>query len=1256
MKSNSWFKELSYDNLKKAFKIPPKEFSILPFWSWNDTLDPDKIRFQIDEMLNKGISGAFIHARAGIETSETPYFSEGWWKAIKAAIEYGSQKKFFSILYDEDKWPSGAAGGRVVAENPIFAKVGLKVEKWEITGKRKICLDFSGDIITILAAKVIKHGKIDPESIINLSSKSGQLWTIPEGNWCIAAFIKVKDSGIQIDYLNKEAVSKFIEITHKEYYKRFDKFFGTTVPGIFFDEIYAHIPNADFVWSRFFLEDFERIKGYDLKPFLLHLIFDTGTLTPKVRCDYFDVFTTLYTEAWFKQIALWCQKHNIWLIGHTIETIRDYYSQGNYFSTWTPVQIPGTDNEDYRYTFPPRIRWFKPKQHSSLCHLYNKKRAAVEAMGGGGWVMAPEEYKIGFYMLGVYGLNLFIPHLFHYSTDNSKTMEDWPPSWFYRNPYWKYFNKLANLASRVSFMGSQGNHVCDVGILYPITSLWAQHSEKKEDVGTLGGGETGNVLEIQYNAIQETLLDNLIDFDIIDPESIIKSDFINNKLKITDESYSVIILPPVSTIRRSVIEKVKAFFNNGGTVIAFNTLPTASMEKGKEDGFVMNACKEIFGFDPRSIRIGYFEIDEKVEKEYITNQNTKGGKAYFTKWIKYLPEILSTVINRDIIIVEGNSSCLRILHRRTEDKEIYFLVNELKSYKTVRISFRQNGKPELWNPETGELTNISNYIEIDERTEIPLTFLPMEGYYIVFTQSKEKSSMMISRTNLYEGRITKKTGDKVFIDGWIKSNMNKISATLENRESNNIKSLYFEFDNSKQLSPINLNEKWMFIVAPNKLDYQWLSEISSSEIKIPIFKFHPEQKNENGELMDWHKPDFNDSNWKNVKIKDSLSKDKGCKRYFSTWDASWINYYRYYRHWGTLGNEKVDFRRVLSIEKDVESAWICITADKSYEFFINSKKIGTGSDWKKPSTYQIDSTLKRGKNIFLANVNNCKGLLVQGEIKFIDGTKFQLLSDNKWEASVDENIWLPAFSYIYPPLGPWDEIAMNGNKNHFPATLWYRQILPPGSKSIKTPVISGEYKIFINGQLLDISSDEKIIHISEHINKDKNILAIKVNALQSDDGIIEPVTIICEKSELSLGSWTKYGLDWYSGRVIYSKEFDLPSAYIGSDRRLFIELGNVCYCCEIWINNNLIDYKMWPPYSFDITQFVHEGKNSISIVVANLLANQMQWNIYDDSLTVPRSRFVHEGAVFRQPDRLESGLLGPVTLIPYHMEKLEIIT
>nr|WP_304955907.1 hypothetical protein [uncultured Acetatifactor sp.] len=95
------------ENWKDRFREPPEEFSVIPFWFWNGTLEPGELKRQMGMMKEQGIYGAFMHARAYITT---PYLEKEWWEAISACVEEGERIGFHPWLYDEYAWPSGTAG------------------------------------------------------------------------------------------------------------------------------------------------------------------------------------------------------------------------------------------------------------------------------------------------------------------------------------------------------------------------------------------------------------------------------------------------------------------------------------------------------------------------------------------------------------------------------------------------------------------------------------------------------------------------------------------------------------------------------------------------------------------------------------------------------------------------------------------------------------------------------------------------------------------------------------------------------------------------------------------------------------------------------------------------------------------------------------------------------------------------------------------------------------------------------------------
>ena len=69
-------------------------------------------------------------------------------------------------------------------------------------------------------------------------------------------------------------------------------------------------------------------------------------------------------------------------------------------------------------------------------------------------------------------------------------------------------------------------------------------------------------------------------------------------------------------------------------------------------------------------------------------------------------------------------------------------------------------------------------------------------------------------------------------------------------------------------------------------------------------------------------------------------------------------------------------------------------------------------------------------------------------------------------------------------------------------------------------------------------------------------------------------------------------------------------------------LGDVRETAEIWVNGSQVAVRTWRPYTADIRSAVREGANRLEVVVTNTLAN----------------RFT--------PEKLPSGLLGPVTITP----------
>jgi hypothetical protein len=167
------------------------------------------------------------------------------------------------------------------------------------------------------------------------------------------------------------------------------------------------------------------------------------------------------------------------------------------------------------------------------------------------------------------------------------------------------------------------------------------------------------------------------------------------------------------------------------------------------------------------------------------------------------------------------------------------------------------------------------------------------------------------------------------------------------------------------------------------------------------------------------------------------------------------------------------------------------------------------------------------------------------------------------------------------------------------------------------------------------------------------MLALKVVATDSSCGLLQPIRVICGKVNTPLIPWNDMGLSWYSGRALYTKTVVIPTGYLQKDIRLMLDPGQVNYFAEIWVNGKLVTFHPWAPFETEITGFVKEGENSITMVVANLAANKATWNILDDNVKNKDARWWHDGSIRREKEMLVSGLLGPVQIIPYCYESVE---
>lgn len=661
-------------NMEKKFKEPDPEYRSAPFWSWNDDLEDKYLRHQLDEMKKGGMAGGFMHSRVGLIT---PYLSRKWMKHIRNTVNHAKKIGVPIYLYDEDRWPSG-----FVTKNKKYAMKALKITRL--------------------------HGnKWKFESI-----------TIPPTEW-------FNNCGY-LDTLSYEAVKEFIKSTYVTYKKVVGDEFNKTIPAIFTDEpnclAFWQLPdkgNIYIPWTDGLEKIFKQRYGYDLRDNFISLVEDKSDYK-KVRYQFIKLYTELFINNFGKQLYDWCKENNIAFTGHYLEEdtlARQIRVLGAAMPFYEYMHMPGVDHL-FRQL---QSAYLTIKQCSSVSHQLGKERVLSELFGGSGQNMTFTDRKwIGNWNT-VLGINLFCPHLWLYSMAGSRK-RDYPPTISYQQPYWRYNKVIEDYFARINFITNQGRFYSNILVLHPVESAWCLYNP--------AAPKPVDRLNDKFVSILKTLSGKHYDYDLGD-ESLISR---YGRISMTSETplfevgkmrYSLVIVPPVISLRKTTIKLLNKFLTKGGKVIGFKPIPERVNGEKDEEGLIRNLYRKIH-FLPES-----------------------GNR---------LISLVETLIQRDISITHVNKGTeiedIYYQHRVADDTDIYFLVNNNKEKcwaANIKIPSKKDASLEIWDPVTG---NISIPKEVSRKGGYlnASLYFPEAGSYILVKKYMAKSKRSDTQLPCGEGK------------------------------------------------------------------------------------------------------------------------------------------------------------------------------------------------------------------------------------------------------------------------------------------------------------------------------------------------------------------------------------------------------------------------------------------------------------------------------------------------------------------------
>lgn len=544
-------------------------------------------------------------------------------------------------------------------------------------------------------------GKLNEDGVLN--------WTAPAGEWKVVRFgyslmginnhpASPEATGLEVDKLDPVAITNYFNNYLDQYKDATGGLMGSK-GGLQFmvtDSWEAGAQN----WTANLPAAFQQRRGYSIIPWLPVLtgqIIKSAEESEQFLFDFRKTLSDMVSEYHYDGLTKILAAHGMKRYTESHEDGRALIADGMEVkrtaaipmaALWTPNAFIN-QNDQTKHTVDIR-------ESASVAHIYGQNLVAAESLtalgiGGTAWAYHPENLKPSVDLELANGLNRFVIHCSpHQPVDDKIPGLGLGPfgQWYTRHETWAEQAIAWNAyISRSSYMLQQGKFVADIVYYY---------------------GEDNNITSLfgkKPPAIPEGF-----NYDFINADALI------NVLKVKDGklitasgmSYCVLVLDSNATrMSLPVLRKINALVKAGATVTGVK--PTTAL--------------------------GWADATDEFNK--LVNDTWSPSNAKVTE-----EKSLSNVLNiaPDFTYTKPQASTkILYVHRKTNDRDIYWVNSRTSDVQDLEATFRVEGKiPELWFAETGKTEPLS-YSVANGATKVKLHMEPNDAFFIVFKDKATKT-------------------------------------------------------------------------------------------------------------------------------------------------------------------------------------------------------------------------------------------------------------------------------------------------------------------------------------------------------------------------------------------------------------------------------------------------------------------------------------------------------------------------------------
>lgn len=618
---------------------------LIPFWMLNDgSTVKEKIEY-VRACKAGGISALVMHSRSG---NLIPYASTEWFEMIRDIVEEGKRLDMDMWLYDEDPYPSGAAGGMVMEYRPDLKALALERsvkpadlkegQLWYIGQHRVMwaglvpakealpARDHTGLVGTIRNDWFMGrwHSRFYYEEIPVVDCPRGdairqqfvmRVPKIPRGYDLIAITAEPQGEegswGSLPDLLNYETFGLFCELSLNKYEVYVGQHFGKTIPGVFTDEAKAH---GALPMTKDLFESFEQVYGYSLHQRLYQLfgapLSDEYVMT---RIDYRRWVGERFLDAFIRPYRQYCDKRKLFLVGHVSpedDPIAESVTVGSVMPIMKEFSFPGTD-----IIVPQTGTKASPTLNlgslrvGSLKAQWQHPCTTSESLGLSLWTATSRKSRQIYAWQIMMGIDRFFTHGFFNSNEGVVNYEA-PPDF---GPYSSLFRGTCAIDRWIRDLESTmdgARDFADVGIVNSMLSYWA----------TVPGGSEEEAKGFRRSLWQSVLscLRTQVGIHAIDENDLNGAGTEEGNLVVGKHAYRTILVPAMRIVPEGVLKALRNAASRGVRVFWFGNGPERRMDSSHR----LKSCPKL----PGKVLALEFPDDEWCE-ENLSSQVILSGKG-----------------------------------------------------------------------------------------------------------------------------------------------------------------------------------------------------------------------------------------------------------------------------------------------------------------------------------------------------------------------------------------------------------------------------------------------------------------------------------------------------------------------------------------------------------------------------------------------------------------------------------------------------